>query len=266
MVSKELVKYVKEHFGLGMSSDDVRIELLKQGRPAADIDSAIMEAGGADAGNKEEVQRQGPSAVTKVFVVITILAAVGIVLFFVFAKMNIFGGQEITDISEVPEIPEQEPVAALPEKEEPVVPEAPVLPPEDETKQEPPETVPEPAVPIPPVQTGVEIPEYNLSLLDFGLTERLEYIQDISTKNPDASISMCADYVRTYERDLCFATIARSIPDFVQCGRIAEQMLRDQCYLSFAVSGTDTCARINDTDVKEACTKLVEISLAKVLQ
>lgn len=255
MVSKELVKYAKEHFGLGMSADDIRIELLKQGRSAADIDSAIIEAGDASEAEEKKPQRQGPSAVTKVFVVLTMLAAVAIIIFFVIAKMKA--------PAEIPPAPEVSP----PAEEAPVQEEETTLPvPPEEVKEEIPEEEPETAKPEPsPVVAGREVPEYNLSRLEFGLTERLEYIRDISMKNPDASIAMCSDYIRASERDICFVAIARAIPDFMQCGRIAEQALRDQCYLAFAVTGVNTCDKVNDSDVKETCDKLIQLNLTRAM-
>lgn len=248
MASKELINYVKEHVAAGFSVEDIKLELVKHGHPVADVEDALS---GIPAQKKEKPK----TSLIKFLVLLTVIIAAGIVLFFVLAKIKTEQIKEIEVKEEIiPSVAPPSPEAApevLPEEVPPYVP--PYVQPQKEEKTEtlPPETAP----------TGREIPVYDISRLGFNLTPRLEVIQGVSLQNPDAAVAMCADFHTDAERDVCFATIARSIPDSKQCSRITEQILRDQCYLSFAVTGTDACDKINDTVVKEACNKLIQLNI-----
>lgn len=249
MVSKELINYVKEHVAAGFSVEDIKLELVKHGHPVADVEDALSEI---PAQKKEKPK----SSILKFLVLFTVIIAVGIVLFFVLSKLKTDEIKTIEVKEEVipPVIAPQSPEAApeaLPEKVPPYV--------QPEVKEE--KNVSE----VKPVETasqGREIPIYDISRLGFNLTSRLEVIKGVSLQNPDAAVAMCADFNTNAERDVCFATIAQSIPDSKQCSRIVEQILRDQCYLSFAVTGTDACDKINDTVVKESCNKLIQLNLS----
>lgn len=249
MASKELIKYVKEHIAAGFSVEDIKLELVKHGHPVADVEVALSEI----PVQKKEKQK---SSLIKFLVLLTVIIAVGIVLFFVMSKIKTDQIKTI-EVKEgvIPPVVPPSPEAApeiLPEDVPPYVP------PEEIPAEE--EKAPE-ALPQETAPTGREIPIYDISRLDFNLTPRLEVIQGVSLQNPDAAVAMCADFHTDAERDVCFAAIARSIPDSKQCSRIIEQILRDQCYLSFAVTGTDACDNINDTVVKESCNKLIQLNL-----
>ena len=247
MVSKELIKYVKEHIAAGFSVEDIKLELVKHGHPVADVEDALSEI---PAQKKEKPK----SSLIKFLVLLTVIIAVGIVLFFVMTKIKTEQIKAIEMKGEfIPPAAPPSPEAApevLPEEVPPYIPL--YVQPQKEEKKEPlPQAAP----------TGREIPIYDISRLGFNLTPRLEVIQGVSLQNPDAAVAMCADFNTNAERDVCFAAIARNIPDNKLCARITEAILRDQCYLAFAVTGTDACDKINDTVVKESCNALIHLNI-----
>lgn len=244
MAEKEMVRYVREHLGEGFSEDDLKLELVKRGHNVSDVEAAIKEA-------KIPQKEKPKKSYLKFLVLLTIIIAVGIVLFFVFMQLRgaeLIKEQELTQPVIVPPSPEAAP-EVLPEEVPPYIP--PELP-----AEEAPEAAPEEAV-----LTGRQIPIYNISRMSFNLTPRLQVIKDISIQNPDAAVAMCTDFHTDEERDLCFAALARNIPDVRQCSRIAEQILRDQCYVSFAVAGIDACDKVNDTEIQESCNQLIRLNL-----
>lgn len=254
MASKEMIKYVKEHIAAGFSVEDIKLELVKHGHPVADVEAALSEI------PAQKKEKPKSSSLLKFLVLLTVVIAVGIVLFFVLTKIK-------TEELKAPELKEEiipPAVPPSPEAAPEVLPEEvpPYVPPEEIPAEE--EKAPE-ALPPEAAPKGREIPIYDVSRLDFNLTPRLEVIQGVSLQNPDAAVAMCADFNTNAERDVCFATIARSIPDSNQCSRIIEQIMRDQCYLTFAVSGTDTCAKINDSVTKETCIRIISLNLSRVL-
>ena len=258
MVSKELIKYVKEHVAAGFSEDDIKLELVRHGHSVIDVEEALNAARA-----QQPKEKQKPKAsLTKFLVLLTILIALGLVIFFVLAKIKAAEEIKSIEVKEdvilpviAPPVSEAAPAPdALPEKAPPYVP--PYIPPEAKGEKNVSEAKPAETAP-----QGREIPIYDVSKLSFNLTPRLQVVKSVSLENPDAAIGMCADFNRDAERDACFVTIAVSIPDNKLCGRITETILRDQCYLSFAVTGINACDKINDTVVKESCNKLIKLNL-----
>ncbi|MEM4263599.1 MAG: hypothetical protein QW666_01735 [Candidatus Woesearchaeota archaeon] len=244
MAEKELARYVKEHLEDGFSEDDIRLELVRQGYNVSAVESALKEA---------KLRKEKPKKFPlKLFVLLTIIIAVGVVLFFVFMKFRaVVGEEKVVSPVITPPAPEAAP-GVLPEEV------SPYLPVEEE--------MPEEAVKVeeaPPA--GRQVPVYDVSGMSFNLTPKLQVINDVSLQNPDAAIAMCSDFHTSAERDVCFAMLAKSIPDNKLCGRVTETILRDQCYVSFAVTGTDTCSKINDTMVKETCDKLIKLNLSRLM-
>jgi hypothetical protein len=251
MASKELIKYVKEHVAAGFSVENIKLELVKHGHPVADVEAALSEI-------PVQKKEKPKTSLIKFLVLLTVIIAVGIVLFFVLSKIKTEQIKEIEVKGEViPPVVPPSPEAApevLPEEVPPYIP--PYVQPQKEIPEKKTEALPPEAAP-----TGREIPIYDISRLGFNLTPRLEVIRGVSLQNPDAAVAMCADFHTNAERDVCFATIARNIPDNKLCARITEAILRDQCYLAFAVTGTDACDKINDTVVKESCNALIHLNL-----
>lgn len=87
--------------------------------------------------------------------------------------------------------------------------------------------------------------------------EAMLLIKQQSLSNPQAAFNTCLKFNNINQKDICISDIAYTSNKVNFCEQISDIVKRDNCYLSFVLSGnTQICNKISNTELKQYCEQM----------